>query len=207
MKTILFSFFLVCVIGSFNPCLANTTAPEFIKIQPDSTWQKVTISKDQCRSFDIPQLEFSVMIPGDFKVEFHHKEGSAVRLFKMNGDKVETEIVIGTAAFKEKYTIETELIWLDEFKKFPEIKNNTNFSIEVVSGFNILNTLHNYYIMSMKNDLNKFPVEIPMNTISIVHATPDCWFGLAIVVSKYSINKDVPLTNIETQIINTLSFE
>lgn len=173
----------------------------------DSTWHKIVITKEQCETFGIPEIGFSILVPNDFKIEYNHKPGSAVRIYKMKDDKIETEIAIGTAAFKEKYTLEQEKIWLDEFKNFPQIKNNPDFSVEVISGFQILNKEHNYYVMKLNNDSKKYPLDIPLNSVAISHPTPEGMSGLAIVVSKFVVSSDTPLTEIETEIINTLKFE
>jgi hypothetical protein len=147
------------------------------------------------------------MVPNDFKIQYNHKPGCALRIYKMKDNKIETEIAIGTAEFKEKFSLEQEKIWLEEFKNFPQIKNNPDFSVQVISGFQILNSEHNYYVMKLNNDSNKYPSDIPLNSISISHPTAEGMSGLAIVVSKFIINSESPLTEIEVEIINTLKFE
>lgn len=173
----------------------------------DSVWQKITISKNQCKTFGIPEVAFSIMLPPDFSFEYHHKTVSAIRIYKKEGEKITTEISIGTSIFKEKYSIEQEKKWLEEFKNFPEIKNNPDFSVQVFSGFQILLSEHNYYVMSLKNENNKYPTNIPLNSVGITHASADGWNGLAVVVSKYTLDSKSPLSEIEKEIINTIKFE
>lgn len=120
-------YFLFSLIGISASCSPEINSNEINKMDnfqndTDSTWSKIVITKEQCRTFGIPEIGFSILIPNDFKVQYNHKPVSALRIYKMNNNKVETEIAIGTAVFKEKFSTEQEKIWLEEFKNFPEIK-------------------------------------------------------------------------------------
>ena len=209
MILIYFLFSLVGISTSCSPEINSTEINKMDKSQneTDTTWSKIFITKEQCRTFGIPEIEFSILVPKDYKIQYNPKPGSALRIYKMKDDKIETEIAIGTSAFKEKFTLEQEKVWLEEFKNYPQIKNNPDFSIEVITGFRILNTEHNYYVMKLNNDSKKYPTDTPLNSVGITHPTANGMSGLAIVVSKYIVNTESPLTEIETEIINTIKFE
>ncbi len=173
----------------------------------DSSWRTVVVTTEQCRTFGIAEIAFNISFPKEFGYEFHHKPTSAIRIFKTQEGKIESEIAITTMKLADPFTAENEKKWLEEFKRFPEIQDFPDLSVDLFDGFDILSGPHSYYVMRINNESGKYPKDIPLNSVGIPHPAPDGYHLMIIVLSKYDFDARSPLTDEEKGIINSLRIE
>jgi hypothetical protein len=185
----------------------NIQQAKRIRKDLDTSWSIINFTKRKCRIYDLPEVAFSIAVPNNFELDFNHKPSSAIHIVRKENDVIVTEIAIGISAFDKKYSLKQEALWLAEFKELPEIKYNSDFSVEVHENLEILSRNRSFYIMRANNDSEKYPANTPLNSVGITYPTDDQWFGLAIAVSKYNINVHEPLTKEELKIINSIIFE
>jgi hypothetical protein len=173
----------------------------------DLKGERIKFTKELSIKYGLTELPFSIIVPKGFEYQFNPKPMSAIRIYKYTGDSLTTEIAIGISAFDKKYSIEQEKVWLEEFKNRPDIINNPDFSIAVYNDYFILNEKRNYYTLMIDNQSEKYPKTTPINSVGLTYPNEEGWYGLAIAVSKWKIDDKIPLTEIEKQIINSITFE
>lgn len=200
---------LICIsliLISTISCLGQVENKTVLKQERDKG-ERIFFTKELSEKYGLPQLPFSIVVPEGYSYQFNHKTRSAIRIYKYEGDSLINEIIIAIASFDKKYSVEQEKQWLEEFKNSPQAKQNPDFSIRVYTDYLLLGTKRNFYTYSINNELGKYPVNIPLNSVGITHPSKNGLAGLAITVTKWKIDVDSPLSEIEKEIINSIQFE
>ncbi|MNK31471.1 hypothetical protein D3C87_499070 [compost metagenome] len=198
--------YISLILISTISCLGQVENKPILKQEEDKD-ERIFFTKELSEKYGLPPLPFSIVVPKGYSYQFNHKTRSAIRIYKYEEDSLINEIAIGISSFDKKYSEEQEKLWLEEFKNSPQAKQNPDFSIQIYTDYLLLGTKRNFYTYSIDNKLGKYPVNIPLNSVGITHPSKDGWSGLAIVVTKWKIDVDSPLLEIEKEIINSIRFE
>ncbi len=164
-------------------------------IQTD-TIQKINITDSICEKYNIPNVNFSIDVPTRYKVDFNHKQGSALRVNLSNVTTSIYEIAIGTMVTNEDFVEIQEEKWFQEFKNFPQIKNNPNLTISPLEKIEINGTKHSCYLMKYKNGLTS------LMTLGVIYSCKKrC---IVVALSKEIINEEQPLNKNEELILSSI---
>lgn len=206
MKQILYiSFILINTISCKGQTINDSISRKENKTELKG--ERIIFTKELSEKYGLSILPFSIVIPQGYNYQFNHKQYSALRVYKYEKDSLVNEITIGISAFDKKYSLEQEKVWLEEFKNSPEIKRNPDFSIRVYNDYLLLGNKRNFYTLMINNENGRYPTNIPINSVGITYPSENGWAGLAIVVTKWKVDLNEPLTEIEKEIINSIKFE
>lgn len=177
------------------------------KTNSDLKGDRIIFTKKLSKIYRLSTLPFSIVVPKGYDYQFNNKRLSAIRVYKYDQDSLLNDITIGISVFDKKFSAKQEKRWLVKFKNNSKIKQNPDFRIRVYNDYFILGKKRKIYTYSINNEKGKYPTNIPLNSIGITYPTKEGLSGLAIVVTKWKIDPNEPLSKIEKDIINSIEFE
>lgn len=208
--------YIVCFLALIIVSCNQTVSKDFIKrgtgkmgadYQLDSLLTLNLITKEDCRNYGIPEMNFSIVTPIEYEKKSVTKPKSILRFVKnLNNDKFE-EIQVGTHRYDTKYSPKQEILDLEEFKNMPEIKDNPDLSIKLFKNLQIGSKNLNVYLQKLDNSSGKYLSSIPLNTIGVTIPSNDGWNALIVVFNKNTINSLNLFSEEEKAIINSIEIE
>ncbi|MDA9774292.1 hypothetical protein N9B82_04985 [Saprospiraceae bacterium] len=170
----------------------------------DSTKIVTYITKEDCRNYGVPEMEFTITTPSQYKKTLNSKEKGILRFVKTLSDSQFEELQIATHKFDAKFSAEQEILQLEEFKNMPEIKNNPDLTITVFSNIKVGSRNLTVYLQKVQNSSGKYPTDLPLNTLGITVPSSDGWSALILAFNKFSIDESNLFSEDELSILRSI---
>lgn len=158
-------------------------------------------------AFGIAEVPFKISIPKYYDYELRPAKGGAVRLTPKFDCSTFNEITIGTAAFRGKYSKDTERKWFEEFSQTPEISGNANFKIDELPKYSILGEERNVYLLTGFNEDFNNEEKTGPSILGVLIPSKNGWNGLVIAIPLAAGGSKKSLSDMDQSIINSITFE